>query len=272
MEKLKFKHFFILWIIISGNFYISCSGDDVPGSVIASPEIRNLEIGIGNNLIAYAGSDLHIEADLIADGLIQKVEVEIQKESGDLEFYNSYNEFLNQRNALFHKHINIPPNAEPGNYHFKFRLEDKLGNEVLEESIIEIKLIEDDQSPFIQVTSSPIENQSFAVGESISISGVVSDNTSLSELIITLVKSSDLIADEDISAEHPETIVLFYDDHLTDIDFYDFAGNISIGAETDAVSKFITWENEYYYLLIVVKDIVGNKSFSGHYPVEIIVN
>ncbi|PVX51781.1 uncharacterized protein DUF4625 [Balneicella halophila] len=119
----------------------SCDDDDDDNR---NPEITNLELGSGhdgdsrNNATAYPGRDIHVAADVFAKNKIEKVVITIHEEehhhagtkaegTEEWETTVEYKDYEGQLNAKFHKHIDIPKNAEPGDYHFHFKVVDKQG-------------------------------------------------------------------------------------------------------------------------------------------------
>jgi hypothetical protein len=124
----------------------ACNKDDEP----AKPQITLTELGYENSQIGYKGSDLHIEADIVAEGKIDKVTIEIHpgvdhedKSSAiiltEWEFDTVYTEFSGLKNTTFHKHIDIPAEADTGHYHFHFIVTDLEGQQGSVEEGIEIR-------------------------------------------------------------------------------------------------------------------------------------
>ena len=66
----------LLFILASASLLTSCE-DDVS---IAKPVIDLLELGLNDSHMAYIGGDLHIEAEIVAEGKISTIEVEIHQE------------------------------------------------------------------------------------------------------------------------------------------------------------------------------------------------
>ncbi len=94
-----------------------------------APVITGLEVGIGNSLVGRIGSDLHIDAEIVAEGKIDKIKVEIHPESGsgeDIEV--EFTDDAGKKNTDFHEHIDIPASTTPGDYHFHLKVYDKQGN------------------------------------------------------------------------------------------------------------------------------------------------
>ena len=136
--NFKFKSITLFIAISSMIMVTSCSDDDEDD--VAAPVITNLEVGDDNSLMATVGSDLHIDAEVAAEGLIEEVEVELHSEDGTGEDIEAkYTEYSGQKNADFHKHIDIPATATPGEYHFHLKVTDQEGqvSEVDAEVMIE---------------------------------------------------------------------------------------------------------------------------------------
>jgi hypothetical protein len=124
-------------------FFTACQ--KTPG-----PEIDLLELGYENSKIAYAGSELHIEADILAEGTIETVQVVIHPEGehkksaltdteeGEWEVDTTYTEFSGLKNTIFHEHIDVSEHAETGHYHFHFIVTDMEGRQASVEDEIEI--------------------------------------------------------------------------------------------------------------------------------------
>lgn len=111
---------------------------------IAKPQITLTELGLDNSKIGYIGSDLHVEADLIAEGKIKNVNIIIHPEdSATWEFDSVYTKFAGLKNATFHEHIEIPMSAEAGNYHFHLVVTDNEGNQTTAESELELQYMTD---------------------------------------------------------------------------------------------------------------------------------
>ncbi|MFT3737986.1 MAG: DUF4625 domain-containing protein [Breznakibacter sp.] len=117
-----------------------CSKDDDP----AKPSVTITELGADNGQTVVAGTELHIEAEITADGKINTVVVTIHHEEGadhvtslkstqEWEEEIVYTEFTGKKNAEFHKHIDVPADAEPGSYHIHITVTDMEGYEATAE-------------------------------------------------------------------------------------------------------------------------------------------
>lgn len=130
IKLLPFLSFILL-------FVFSCNDDDEITTV--KPAINLTEVGIDNIKKVNIGSDLHIEAKIIAENLVDKVTVKISKKDGEsFTIEKSYDEFSGIKNPLFHKHIDIPINAPAGEYKLQLIVTDKKGqsNEALSDLML----------------------------------------------------------------------------------------------------------------------------------------
>jgi len=263
--KIKFIAVCLTAGLISLN---SCKKDEVEAP---KPQITLTELGLNNSKIGYIGSDLHIEADIIAEGIISTVKVEIHPEgSAAWEFEMTYNEFAGLKNATFHKHIEIPLTAEAGDYHFHFIVNDKNGNQAVVEMEFEIKQPADTVAPLMTITAAPANGQAFNNGETISITGSISDNISLGGIYIGLVRLDQNLTDPQVNADN--TITLLHTHNFPNPTLYNFSGSIIAGAalDNDITPDPISWTPGNYYILVKCKDAFGgNWTFSNHYPIVI---
>lgn len=138
---------------------------------VPKPVINLTELGYENSKTVYAGSDLHIEAEIVAEGKIDKVTIEIHPEGehakgtsatlreGIWEVDTTYTKFSGLKNTTFHEHIDIPVCAEPGHYHFHFTVTDMEGNQTTVEEELEIQQPSDAVAPGITISAAPTGNQ-----------------------------------------------------------------------------------------------------------------
>jgi hypothetical protein len=140
---MKTKAFFAL-LILSTLFFVACDKDP------ASPVITILELGEGeshgNDRTAKIGGDLHMEIEVVAEGRIDKIQVRIHPEGehhdeGEHEGWEvdtTYTKFSGLKNTIFHEHVEIDAEAEPGEYHFDFIVTDMEGNQSSAEADLQI--------------------------------------------------------------------------------------------------------------------------------------
>jgi len=255
---------------------------------LMSPEISDVEIGYNDSRIAYLGSDLHIEGNIVAKAKIAKIILTIHPE-GEAEHMNAQKiisitnhseewevdstytgKYAGVKNTNFHEHIDIPANAEIGHYHFHLIVIDMDGNSTEIQTEIELQNpVADGKLPVITVTSAPTDGQVFANGQTISISGTITDAAGLSGAYIGLVKSDSELADAQVNSSNSITLLHFHD--FADPKSYSFSVNIVVGAllDNDLTPKSITWSSGDYYILVKVPAIDGEVGFSAHYPVKI---
>lgn len=274
----------LIWIAIAliSLFLSSCDKDET----IPVPEITLTELGYDNSQIAYAGSDLHIEAEVIAMGRISTITVQIHPEGEDeksaenilhddeWEVDTTYTEFSGLKNTTFHKHFDVPASAEATTYHFHFIVTDEEGQQSLVEEELEIQYPSDFVSPEIIISEAPSSGQVFNSGETISISGLVSDDQALGGLYIGLVRADQNLSDSDVGDTN--TITLLHSHDFEGSDSYNFSASITVGAEQDNnmtpkdITGDIAWQSADYYLVVKCKDAFGgNWTFSDHYPIVI---
>ena len=270
--------------ILGGITLSSCDKDEM-----AKPRILNFELGYENSGIGYLGSDLHIEAEIIAEGKIDRVIIEIHHEGehGHKSFSkvlhhddhkwevdSTYTKFYGLKNTTFHEHIDVPLWAEVGEYHFHMKVIDLEGNQTEREADLEIMAPEDDVPPTITITSAPAENQSFANGETISIEGTVSDDKALGGMYIGLVRVNQNLTDAEVNSSN--TITLLHTHTFDSPSSHSFNASIVVGAEEDnnitpkPITGDIAWQSTEYYILVKCRDAFGgNWTFSQHYPITI---
>ncbi len=138
-----------LFISIAAVLLVACEKE------ISAPVIKNVEIGLNNTKTAYIGGELHIEADIIAEGKIANIRLVIHHEEEGAEhapkmkisgsasqteewevdtIYTGV--YANVKNTTFHEHIDIPANAEAGSYHLLLYVTDLEGNQTIFEEEI----------------------------------------------------------------------------------------------------------------------------------------
>jgi hypothetical protein len=132
---MKTRVFLIAIAITTVLFFTSCEKE------VEMPVITILELGDGdshgNDHTAKIGSDIHIEVEIVAEGKIDKVQVRLHPEGEhgeegeheEWEIDTTYTKFYGLKNTIFHEHLDIAPEAEPGEYHFDFIVTDMEGNQ-----------------------------------------------------------------------------------------------------------------------------------------------
>ena len=241
----------------------------------AKPEVIIEEVGLNNSGIGIIGSDLHLAVTITAEGTIDALEVIISQEvPGSWVFDSIYAEFSGMKSPAFHKHIDIPVSAEAGDYNVCFIVTDMLGNETIAEAELEIQEPSDDMAPAITITTAPESGQTFIIGQTITISGSVSDDIALGGLYIGLIRNSQNLADNEVSSSN--SITILHTHSFSSPAVHDFSASITVGAvqDNDMTPKDITgnieWQSAGYYILVKCKDeFGGNWSYSDHFSLNI---
>ncbi len=276
----KTKVLAVIFTAVSMIFFNSCEKDE------PKPEVKLTELGYDNSKIGYAGSDLHIEAEIVAEGRIDKITIEIHPEGdhgkstyitlheSDWEVDTTYTKFSGLKNTTFHEHIDIPVNAEPENYHFHFIVTDMKGMQTVVEEELEIQQPDDAIAPEINISSAPANNQVFNNDQTISISGSVSDDKALGGMYIGLVREDQNLTDAEVNSTNTITIL-----HTHDFDTpaaHEFSASITVGAAQDNnitpkdITGNIAWQSANYFIIVKCKDaFAGNWTYSSHYPIVI---
>lgn len=134
MNKLRHA----LLIPILGLALFSCQDDDDVN--FKAPVISGFEFGEGGTHstdgTAYRGTDLHMEAEIMAEANVASITVtihghdlEVGEGEEEWDFSQTYtDEKYLVRNPTFHEHIDIPANAPSGEYHLVMEVTDAAGN------------------------------------------------------------------------------------------------------------------------------------------------
>lgn len=277
---MKNKPKVILFLMFSMMVFISCTKEET----IAPPSITSTELGYENSKTVYPGSDLHIEAAVLADGKIARILVEIHPESehgskaaansntSSWEFDSTYTGiYSGVKNTEFHEHIDVPATADTGHYHFHFIVTDSEGNQTTWEEELLVTVPTDHEAPVIVVDDAPAIDERFSNGQAIDISGVVTDDVAIAGIYIALVADNQGLADSLVN--HSNTITILHTHDFHDPASVTFQAQIVVGSgfDNDAPEpKPIDWIPGKYYLLVKSMDAYGgNVSFSRHFPIEI---
>jgi uncharacterized membrane protein len=118
----------------------SCEKDE---TIPAKPVITITEVGSHDapESKVKAGDELHLEAEIVAEGSIARIDVEIhQEEGGGFEIEKSYTDkYVGVKNVVFHEHIDIPTEAPAGEYHLHLTVTDKEGQSATAEAELTIE-------------------------------------------------------------------------------------------------------------------------------------
>lgn len=270
--NLKFRTLPVFFAIAIMALFTACEDDDN----VAKPVIDLHELGLDNSHMAYIGSDLHIDAEIVAEGGIDKITVEIHaEEGGNDEIEVVYDEFAGLKNTTLHKHIDIPATVAAGSYHFHLVVTDMEGQQTTVEAELSLEELIDEEAPMLTITSSPENGKSFAQGETISISGNLSEDNALAGMVVALVYESDNIADSEVSGDNSKVIVMLHTQKFDSATSHEFMASIEVGAAQDnnltpaPIEGENAWKSGNYYLLVKAKDAMDNWGISGHQPIVI---
>ena len=139
MKKILFMAASVLFCVFS-LVLSSCDNDDP--QTVAKPVAALAEVGEENSKEATAGKDLHLEGNLVAEGLIARIDVTIATADGKTTIVQkSYTDgkYIGVRNTTFHEHLDIPADATPGAYKLTFVVTDKLGQSTTFTSDLTVK-------------------------------------------------------------------------------------------------------------------------------------
>lgn len=276
----------IILALFIGSIFQSCKKDDE--ETLAPPSISTFEFGYNDSGEAYLGSDLHIEAEIVAEAKIDRIQVTIHPEGEheyktisdehEWEVDTTYTKFNGLKNTTFHEHLEVPVEADTGHYHFHFIVIDMDGNTKEIERELHVEAPSDTEAPSITISSSPSNAQVFQNGETISISGTVTDNLAIGGLYVGLVRTNQNLENPDVIATNTITLL-----HMHDFDGaaeYNFSASIEVGvaADNNGEPTDLTgdldggpaWQSGEYYLLVKSPDAFGGGvAFSEKYFVNI---
>jgi len=267
-----FRTLAVLFTVVIMALFTSCENDN---DTSQKPTIGEIELGIGNSHTAYIGADLHIETEIVAEGLINTIVVEIHAEDGSDHEIEAIYDYSDQilKNTTFHKHVDIPAEFPTGEYHFHLTVTDKEGHSTSVEEDLELEALIDEEAPELTISSAPSDGQVFSNGETIAISGTVVDNTALAGLVVALVYQDDVIADADVTGANTQVIILLHTHTFDSEAAHSFTASIEVGAEYDnnmtpaLITSDNAWKSGNYYILVKSTDAKGNWAYSKHYPV-----
>ena len=282
------KHIKLYLLLILGVTMLatSCTEDEA-----AAPVISNLEIGTNNSHVGYLGTEIHVEASILAEAKTQSIRVLIHMEEEgeheeetqsaladdhdhEWEYDSTYISVLyaNVVNPEFHEHIDIPADIEEGEYHFHLYVTDLEGRQTVVEEELDIQAPSADESfPSISVSNAPTEGQIFTTGQEITISGTIADVQGLAGIFVGIVAESAALENGEVGPSSAITMLHTHD--FDEPNEYSFSAGITVG---DAEDKNITpnavnWKSGNYYIVVKAPGIDGEVSFSEHYPIVISV-
>lgn len=142
-KKIVFRAIMLLNICLV--LFTGCDNDDDKNPV--KPVVNITELGSGhdspNDKTAYIGKDIHIETEIVAEGLIKQIEVEVHQKNGSYEFGKVYTDekYVGKKNTTLHEHLDIPSDAVAADYHLFLTVTDQLGQTTTAESDLTLKAV-----------------------------------------------------------------------------------------------------------------------------------
>jgi hypothetical protein len=257
----------MLLIALPFLMFTSCNKEE--DSVPPIPTVNFHELGYDNSKEAIAGGELHMDAEIIAEGLIKDITVTIKGiDHPEHETSETFTRFNGQINLDFHEHIEIPEEFEEGHYSFRFNVGDENGFARAIDDEIEIHGAGDGDGPEIHIESVTPEDPALGMGEMIHIEGHLHSSHDITGLYIALVREDQGLANEDVN--HDNTITLMHTHDFDNAQNFEFDVSIEVGAAVDnddppkIIADIVPWASGEYYLLVKAADDEGNVTFSSH--------
>jgi hypothetical protein len=265
-----------LLILTTAVVFLSCNKDE-DDPALNPPTIPTFEFGYEDSGEAYLGADLHIEAEIVADAKIDRIQVSIHPEGEHMkslsdehawEVDTTYTKFNGLKNTEFHEHLEVPVTADTGHYHFHYKVIDMDGNTKEIERELHVEAPIDTEAPVLTISTHSADGIIFLNGATISISGTVTDDKALGGLYIGLVRVNQSLENADVNALN--TITLLHTHDFENTTEHSFSADISVGAAMDnnITPKDISgdldggpaWQTGEYYLLVKSPDAFWRRS------------
>ncbi len=185
-KSLVFATMVLLSII---SFMLSSCGNDEPEPAVSKPVAALAEVGEENCKTGVAGKDLHLEGELLAEGLIGRIDLAITSADGKTTVLTKSwtdGKYIGVRNTTFHEHVDIPADAPEGDYELTFTVTDKLGQSSVFTSDLKIEVPKAD-APKISITEAGEDNSKTAVvGEDMHLEAEISAPYKIAEIEVEL--------------------------------------------------------------------------------------
>lgn len=170
--------------------FTSCS-DDNNGGAGNAPVVKLEEVGHENSKEAVAGKDFHLEGEILAENLINSIEVKISGEGGEVLLKKDYNgdEFVGKKNAIFHKHIDIPATAAAGKYVLTFTVTDKANLSTVVKENITVKAASTD-APVIELKEvGDGDSKTATAGKDMKLAAHIDAPNKIKEIVVEIHKA-----------------------------------------------------------------------------------
>ncbi len=177
----------VLMLLATPVMFLSCDKNDNLETT-DKPVIELSEVGEENSKTAVAGKDLHLEGELVAEGLIAKIDLSIKSASGAELLSKSWTDgkYIGVRNTVFHEHVDIPADAAVGDYTLTFTVTDKAGQSSIFTSALKIE-VSVEGAPVIKITEVGENNCNAAVvGGELHLEAEISAPKKIAEIEVEL--------------------------------------------------------------------------------------
>lgn len=256
IKKMKRIFNVLLAVIGSGVMMISCDKDDdtdTTAPVINSATIDGKEEGIE----ASVGNAMTFEVKVSDNEALGQLKLDVHDafdghshdKSSGINWANVAIIDLSGTEQTVSHDMEIPTNATAGPYHAEILVIDAEGNEgEFEERVI---MIRNGSEPRIEITSPDFTNEVHVTkGSTLSLEGMVSDETDLAEILIILEEEEE---DAHKSVQHEALYEMDFDLEGTSDLTWDFQvdGNVNIAIPATA-------EEGHYVLTVRAEDSEGN--------------
>lgn len=276
-HTMKSSRLFMILLMVVGIVTLNACSDDDDDTDDTPPTISNFELGYDNSEEVQQGGELHLEFEAADNEELGRYEIHIHSEEKssltEWEYENTWTFEPGLKNTQVHHHeIDVPQDADLGDYHFHLMLVDAAGNSTTKETELEVIEETAGPGPEIHVSDHPDDNELFQTGATIEISGHVhGEESDLAGVLIALVDEGDQLADEDV--DDTNSIVLLHVHDFTDPEELDFDASIVVGAAEDnnhpVVNPITDWNLQECYLLVKAKDADGHWTYSSHYHIHV---
>ncbi|MDO4224818.1 MAG: DUF4625 domain-containing protein [Bergeyella zoohelcum] len=164
---------------------ISCNRNEEEMAMTTTPPtITNIEIGEENTRKAHPGDELHIEAEVKAEGMIKSLELQItpKKSGSGWVIVERFADAVGKQDYDIHQHYDIPVNAKVGEYDVIITITDLKGQKTTYEAVLTIE-----NNP--ELPTIPTTDRSFSLsadGKTLGIKALVKAPNKLGEISIRI--------------------------------------------------------------------------------------
>lgn len=255
-KKMKRIFNVLLAVIGSGIVMISCDKDDdtdTTAPVINSATIDGKEEGIEANV----GNAMTFEVKVSDNEALGQLKLDVHDafdghshdKSSGINWANVAIIDLSGTEQTVSHDMEIPTNATAGPYHAEILVIDAEGNEG--EFVERVIMIRNGSEPGIEITSPDFTNEvHVSKGSTLSLEGVVTDETDLAEILIILEEEEE---DAHKSVQHEALYEMDFDlEGASDLTWdFQIDGNVNIAIPATA-------EEGHYVLTVRAEDSEGN--------------